>query len=86
MRRRANSPERRTKLTTMAVSPDTDDDVREIRLLLKQVFSTEAAIEQWLNTPDRKCDWKAPRELLQTKADAARLKHLVLQMVHGIPP
>ncbi len=63
-----------------------NDSLEEIRKLLREVFTTPAAVETWLDTPDRRFAGRTPREELSTPGGAARVRALVLAAIHGIPP
>ena len=53
---------------------------------LRQLFTTDAAVARWLDTPDRSLNKKTPREMLATARGASRVDNLIRAMIHGVPP
>lgn len=54
------------------------------RQLLGEVFTTEAAIDEWLDTPDKMLGWLAPRTLIESDPDQVEAR--IFRMIHGLPP
>jgi putative toxin-antitoxin system antitoxin component (TIGR02293 family) len=59
--------------------------VVRLRKLGREVFSTDEAVAQWMTTPDRSLDGKAPLDMLTTDLGAARVENLLRAMAHGVP-
>lgn len=55
----------------------------EIRRLLSEVFSSKAAVNQWLQTNARQLDNRAPIEVMGTSMGADKVRRLVLSVLHG---
>lgn len=54
--------------------------------VLRQVFTTDQAAVEWLDTPDRSLAGKTPRAVAATgDHGAAKVRELINRMVHGIP-
>lgn len=52
---------------------------------LREVFSSDAAVEAWLLKPDKALGGKTPTELLKSEDGRKQVEALVLRMVHGVP-
>jgi putative toxin-antitoxin system antitoxin component (TIGR02293 family) len=59
--------------------------VVRLRHLLKDVFTTEEAIAEWLDTPDEALSNRTPLEMLATDVGAAKVENLAKAMIHGVP-
>lgn len=59
--------------------------VVRIRGLAREVFSSDAAVADWLNSPDRGLAGKKPLELLSTDLGAQKVENLIRAMAHGVP-
>ncbi len=62
------------------------DAIDEIRKLLREVFTTETAVDEWLETKDPQFRGLTPREAASQPEGATKVRDLVLRMIHGIPP
>jgi putative toxin-antitoxin system antitoxin component (TIGR02293 family) len=56
-----------------------------VRDLARNVFTSDAAVAEWLNAPDRSLGNKAPLEMLATDLGSQKVENLVRAMMHGIP-
>lgn len=59
--------------------------VVRLRHLLKDLFTTDAAIAQWLNGQDAALGNRTPLEMLATDIGAAKVENLTKAMMHGVP-
>ncbi len=55
------------------------------RALAREIFSTDAAVAEWLSTPDRSLGGRAPLEMLATDLGAQKVEGLLRAMMHGVP-
>jgi len=53
--------------------------------LARQVFSTDAAVAQWLTAPDAALGKRTPLAMLSTDVGAAQVNNLLQAMIHGVP-
>lgn len=56
-----------------------------IRSLAREVFSSDAAVAEWLNAPDRSLGQRPPLEMLATDLGAQKVESLLRAMMHGVP-
>ncbi|HUL55329.1 MAG TPA: antitoxin Xre-like helix-turn-helix domain-containing protein [Opitutaceae bacterium] len=56
-----------------------------VRRLAREVFATDAAVAEWLETPDGSLGGKAPLQMLATDLEMSRLENLLTAMIHGVP-
>jgi hypothetical protein len=63
-----------------------DEKLYELRILLRQVFTTEAAIDEWLDSEEARFSGLSPRQLANQVGGGEKVRALVMQMIHGIPP
>ncbi|HUJ43985.1 MAG TPA: antitoxin Xre-like helix-turn-helix domain-containing protein [Opitutaceae bacterium] len=56
-----------------------------VRRLAREVFATDAAVAEWLETPDGSLGGKAPLQMLATDLEMGRLENLLKAMIHGVP-
>jgi len=59
--------------------------VLRLRTILREVFTTDDAVAEWLSSPDRSLGGKNPLALLATDVGAAKVENLARAMVHGVP-
>lgn len=59
--------------------------VLRVHRIAREAFSTDAAVAEWLNAPDRSLGMKTPLEMLATGLGAAKVENLAQAMVHGVP-
>jgi len=57
--------------------------VVRVRNLARHLFMTDAAVADWLNTPDSALYNRAPLDLLDTEYGAAEVENLLGGMLHG---
>ncbi len=66
-----------------------DDDKRralaELRSHLRLVFTSDAAVEEWLDAPDPSLGGLSPRLVAHRPDGLERVRDLVARMIHGIP-
>jgi putative toxin-antitoxin system antitoxin component (TIGR02293 family) len=53
--------------------------------IVREAFTTDEAVAQWLNTPDRSLGGKSPLDMLATDVGAATVENLARAMIHGVP-
>jgi len=53
--------------------------------LAREVFSTDAAVAQWLTAPDPALGKRTPLAMLSTDVGAAQVHNLLQAMIHGVP-
>ena len=53
--------------------------------IVREAFTTDEAVAQWLNTPDRSLGGKSPLYMLATDVGAATVENLARAMIHGVP-
>jgi putative toxin-antitoxin system antitoxin component (TIGR02293 family) len=53
--------------------------------LAREVFSTDAAVAQWLTTPDAALGRRTPLAMLSTDVGAGQVNNLLQAMIHGVP-
>lgn len=68
------------------MNPEERVAVAEIRHLLRLVFTSDKAVDEWLDCPRRELDFNTPRQLLAKSDGEHRVRMLIMRMVHGIPP
>lgn len=59
--------------------------VMRVQKLAREVFSTDAAVAQWLTTPDAALGKRPPLAMLSTDVGAAQVHNLLQAMIHGVP-
>jgi uncharacterized protein (DUF2384 family) len=62
-----------------------ESSLSDLRALLRQVFSSDAAVDEWLETPDRSLEWLSPRDMALQHGGLQRVRELIVRMIHGIP-
>lgn len=55
------------------------------RSLAREIFSSDAAVAEWLSAADRSLGDRAPLEMLATDLGAQRVESLLRAMIHGVP-
>jgi putative toxin-antitoxin system antitoxin component (TIGR02293 family) len=55
------------------------------RSLAREIFSSDAAVAEWLGAPDRSLGGRAPLEMLATDLGAQKVESLLRAMIHGVP-
>jgi putative toxin-antitoxin system antitoxin component (TIGR02293 family) len=55
------------------------------RGLAREIFSSDAAVAEWLGAPDRSLGGRAPLEMLATDLGAQKVESLLRAMIHGVP-
>lgn len=55
------------------------------RSLAREIFSSDAAVAEWLSAPDRSLGGRAPLEMLATDLGAQKVETLLRAMIHGVP-
>ncbi|MBS0399313.1 MAG: DUF2384 domain-containing protein [Proteobacteria bacterium] len=55
------------------------------RALAREIFSTDAAVAEWLSSPDRSLSARTPLEMLATDLGARKVEGLLRAMMHGVP-
>lgn len=55
------------------------------RSLAREIFSSDAAVAEWLGAPDRTLGGRAPLEMLATDLGAQKVESLLRAMIHGVP-
>lgn len=55
------------------------------RSLAREIFSSDAAVAEWLGAPDRSLGGRAPLEMLATDLGAQKVESLLRAMMHGVP-
>jgi putative toxin-antitoxin system antitoxin component (TIGR02293 family) len=53
--------------------------------LAREVFSSDAAVAQWLTAPDPALGKRSPLAMLSTDVGAAQVHNLLQAMIHGVP-
>lgn len=56
-----------------------------LRTLAREIFSTDAAVAEWLTMADRSLGQRAPLEMLSTDLGAQKVEGLLRAMIHGVP-
>ncbi|MDB6168086.1 MAG: hypothetical protein JWM88_950 [Verrucomicrobia bacterium] len=59
--------------------------VIRVRAQAREVFSTDAAVAEWLNEPDRSLGQKTPLQMLRTDLGSQKVGSLLQAMIHGVP-
>jgi putative toxin-antitoxin system antitoxin component (TIGR02293 family) len=59
--------------------------VVRVRALAREIFSTDAAVAEWLSVPDRSLGNKTPLKMLTTDLGAQKVEGLLRAMMHGVP-
>lgn len=59
--------------------------VVRIQKLAREVFSTDAAVAQWLTTPDTALGNRTPLGMLSTDIGTAQVHNLLQAMIYGVP-
>ncbi len=55
------------------------------RTLARNVFTTDAAVAEWMNSPERSLGNKSPLELLATDLGSQKVENVLKGMMHGVP-
>src|SRR5581483_1037739 len=55
------------------------------RSLAREILSYDAAVAEWLGTPQRSLGGRAPLEMLATDLGAQKVESLLRAMIHGVP-
>jgi putative toxin-antitoxin system antitoxin component (TIGR02293 family) len=56
-----------------------------VRSLAREIFSSDAAVAEWLGAADRSLGGRAPLEMLATDLGAQKVESLLRTMIHGVP-
>ena len=56
-----------------------------VRSLAREIFSSDAAVAEWLNAADRTLGGRAPLEMLATDLGAQKVESLLRAMIYGVP-
>lgn len=64
---------------------DRPPSLADLHEQLRLVFSTVAAVDEWLDTPDPSLDGLSPKEMIAQQGGPQRVRNVVLRMIHGIP-
>lgn len=56
-----------------------------VRSLAREIFSSDAAVAEWLGATDRSLGGRAPLEMLATDLGAQKVEGLLRAMIHGVP-
>jgi putative toxin-antitoxin system antitoxin component (TIGR02293 family) len=59
--------------------------VIRIQKLAREVFSTDAAVAEWLTAKDDALGKRTPLAMLSTDVGAAQVTNLLQAMIHGVP-
>ena len=59
--------------------------VIRIQKLAREVFSTDAAVAEWLTAKDSALGKRTPLAMLSTDVGAAQVTNLLQTMIHGVP-
>ena len=59
--------------------------VLRVHHIAREVFTTDEAVAQWLDAPDRSLGMKTPLDMLATDLGAAKVENLAQAMIHGVP-
>jgi putative toxin-antitoxin system antitoxin component (TIGR02293 family) len=59
--------------------------VLRVQKLAREVFSTDAAVAQWLTAPDASLGKRTPLAMLATDVGAGQVHNLLQAMIHGVP-
>lgn len=59
--------------------------VLRIRRILREVFTTDEAVAEWLDSPERSLAMRTPLSMLTTGIGYAKVENLALAMIHGVP-
>lgn len=59
--------------------------VVRVRALAREIFSTDAAVAEWLGAADRSLGGRTPLEMLATDLGAQKVESLLRAMLHGVP-
>jgi len=59
--------------------------VVRVRTMAREIFSSDAAVAEWLGAPDRSLGNRAPLEMLATDLGAQKVESLLRAMMHGVP-
>jgi putative toxin-antitoxin system antitoxin component (TIGR02293 family) len=59
--------------------------VVRVRALAREIFSTDAAVAEWMTVPDRSLGNRTPLEMLATDLGAQKVESLLRAMMHGVP-
>jgi putative toxin-antitoxin system antitoxin component (TIGR02293 family) len=59
--------------------------VVRVRALAREIFSTDAAVAEWMSAPDRSLGNRTPLEMLATDLGAQKVESLLRAMMHGVP-
>lgn len=61
------------------------DRIARVRSLAREVFSSDAAVAEWLGAADPGLGGRAPLEMLATDLGAQKVESLLRAMIHGVP-
>jgi len=56
-----------------------------LRYILRDAFSSDKAVGEWIETPASSLDGKTPLAMLATDVGTAKVTNLALATVHGVP-
>ena len=59
--------------------------VIRIQKLAREVFSTDAAVAEWLTTSDTALENRTPLAMLSTDVGTGQVHNLLQAMIHGVP-
>jgi putative toxin-antitoxin system antitoxin component (TIGR02293 family) len=59
--------------------------VVRVRALAREIFSTDAAVADWMSGADRSLGNRTPLEMLATDLGAQKVENLLRAMMHGVP-
>jgi putative toxin-antitoxin system antitoxin component (TIGR02293 family) len=59
--------------------------VLRVHRIAREVFTTDEAVAEWLNMPDRSLGMKTPLAMLATDIGTAKVENLANAMIHGVP-
>jgi uncharacterized protein (DUF2384 family) len=65
---------------------DRPPSLADLRGQLRLVFTTEAAVDDWLSAPDPSLGGFSPRSAASQPSGLQRVQDLIVRMIHGIPP
>ena len=59
--------------------------ILRVHKIVREVFTSDHAVAEWLNTPDPSLNDKPPLNMLTTGIGASKVENLALAMIHGVP-
>lgn len=59
--------------------------VARVRNAAAEIFTNDAAIAEWLSSPDSALGGRTPLEMLATDIGSRKVENLVQAMAHGVP-